>query len=393
MSRAVRLLLWIVAFVFLGLTFVILLPSLMGLVITMLLIFGVTDFISLRRSATIDAFNSVLRTVVDNGGDMTSVAVAFSQSGPISAQAYEFARRLMMGQDPLEAAARSRIPLQLSTAVAMQTGEDGKSSGTNDEPIEASLTPMSQKSDRPIDLNSIRFLGTSTTAIQGRLLYLFVTASATVAVVSFMGAFIRPTLEQMYEEFGMNDQFTDQMSATPAVLAYLLIVVLILAYIILSRVGFLGVAVPIWFPTMPRLAARKAALLHGLADAVDAGWPMGRALAVAHTVSIDQVERRRLQQSMEWIEQGRSPAQAIRWAGYIQAKDVAWIEDAPATRLASLLRVVADRRVRDSVFNLGWIISIVFPILVLILAAVITVYCHGFLTGLYYMVRSLAFIR
>ena len=392
MSRAIRLLLWIIAFIFLGLTFVILLPSLMGLVITMMLIFGVSDFISLRRTATTDAFNSVLRTVVDNGGDMTAVAVAFSQSGPISAQAYEFARRLMMGQDPLEAAARSRIPLQLSTAVAMQTGEDGKTSGITVRPIDAPLSPISQKPDKPINLDSIRFLGASSTAIQGRLLYLFVTASVTVAVVSFMGAFIKPSLEQMYEEFGINTKFFDQMSAGPAVLVYFLIVGLILVFILLSRDGFLGIALPTWVPTMPRLAARKAELLHGLADAVDAGWPMGRALAVAHTISIDQIERRRLQQSMEWIEQGRSPAQAIRWAGYIQAKDVAWIEDAPATRLASLLRVVADRRVRDSVFNLGWIISIVFPVLVLILAAVITVYCHGFLSGLYYMVRSLAFI-
>lgn len=40
-----------------------------------------------------------------NENEFKSVAVSFSKSGPLSGQAYESSRRLMMGQDPLEAAA------------------------------------------------------------------------------------------------------------------------------------------------------------------------------------------------------------------------------------------------------------------------------------------------
>lgn len=397
MSRTIRVLLWILVILFTGLTFVILLPSLLGIVLTMLLIFGVSDFVVRRRRGTVDAFNSVLRTVVDHGGDLTSVAVAFSRSGPISSQAYEFARRLMMGQEPLEAAARSRIPLQLSTAVAMQTKVEGtnttvdKTSSPTTGNSANSMTSIARRLDAPMDLKSIAFMGTNVATIHGRLMYLFVTASVTLAVLSFMAAFITPTMEQMFEEFGMNQPgYWTRLSITPAVLVYVLIVGLILAFILLSRNSLLGASMPSWLPTMPRLANRKAELLHGLADAVDAGWPMGRALAVAHTISIDQVERRRLQQAMEWIEQGRSPAEAIRWAGWIDGKDVGWIEDAPADRLGTLLRAVGDRRVRDSVFNLGWIINFVFPVLILILAGVVTVYCHSFLSGLFEIIIQLA---
>jgi hypothetical protein len=380
MSRVIRILLWIVVIILTGLMFVVLLPSLLGIVMTMLLIFGVSDFIVRRRRGTIDAFNSVLKTVVSSGGDLTSVAVAFSQSGPISSQAYEFARRLMMGQEPLEAAARARIPLQLSTAVAMHTKQE----------TSPSHAPIS-RGDQPIDLDSIRFMGASSTSIHGRLMYLFVTATITVAVLSFMSVFITPTLEEMFKAFGMDtSRFLWQMTITPAVLLYMLIAALILAFLVLSRSSVLGIGIPTWLPMMPGLARRKSELLHGLADAVDAGWPMGRALAVAHTISIDRVERRRLQQAMEWIEQGRSPAEAIRWAGWIEAKDVGWIDDAPASRLGTLLRAVGNRRVRDSVFNLGWIINLVFPILILALAAVVTLYCHGFLSGLFEMIRNLA---
>ncbi|KAA1258711.1 hypothetical protein LF1_12340 [Rubripirellula obstinata] len=397
MSRTIRVLLWIILIALIGLTFIVLLPSILGIVLTMLLIFGVSDFIVRRRHSTVDSFNSVLKTVVDHGGDLTSVAVAYSRSGPISAQAYEFARRLMMGQEPLEAAARSRIPLQLSTAVAMQTKADGAGTNAGNHSASNSENPNSVKQfvakrlDNPMDLRSIRFAGTNAATIHGRLMYLFITASITLAVLSFMTVFIKPPMKKMFKEFGLGtDNFWWQLSLAPAVMVYLLIIGLIFCFILLSRSSFLGVGLPSWLPTMPRLAMRKSELLHGLADAVDVGWPIGRALSVAHTISIDSVQRQRLQQAMEWIEQGRSPAEAIRWAGWIDSKDVGWIEDAPSGRLGTLLRAAGDRRVRDSVFNLGWIINLVFPVLILILAGVVTVFCHGFLSSLMQLITGLA---
>lgn len=394
MSRTFRILLWVFLIVVIAIVFGFLLPSFLGLVVTVLLVFAVSDFLLRRRRTTIDAFNSVLKTVVSHGGDLTSVAVSFSKSGPLSGQAYEFARRLMMGQDPLEAAARSKVPLQLSTAVLMQTKLDGGETGGKPRSVNKKLgiaKASANDFDSSFNRNSAGSIGINPISIQGRMLYLFVTASMTLSVMVFMKTFIAPTLELMFEELGMNTTGFDQrFSLTPALLVYLLIVGLILAYTVFSRSSFLGMNLPQWFPTMPRLAIQKSELLHGLADAVDAGWPLGRALAVAHTISISQAERYRLQQTMEWIEQGRSPAEAIHRAGYLPSKDVGWIEQAPPGRLASMLRMVGDRRVRDAYFNLGWTINVIFPVLILILAAVVTICSFGFLSLLYQLIGVMA---
>ena len=372
--------------------FGILLPSFLGLVVTMLLVFAVSDFLVRRNRTTIDAFNSVLKTVVNHGGDLTSVAVSFSKSGPLSSQAYEYARRLMMGQDPLEAAARSKIPLQLSTAVVMQTKLDGGDAGdgasagkTNTSQISRGKSnAAARESPTGFNPNSLRSIGINSVSIQGRMLYLFVAASMTLSVMGFIKTFIAPILQDMFRTFGVDlDGFDQRFSLTPALMVYLLIVGLILAFTLLSRGSLLGMNLPHWLPTMPRLAIRKSELLHGLADAVDAGWPLGRALAVAHTISISQPERYRLQQMMEWIEQGRSAAEAIHRAGYLPSKDVGWIEQAPAGRLASMLRMVGDRRVRDAHFNLAWTINLVFPALILLVAAVVT-YCSVEVLSLLY---------
>ena len=383
MNRTLRVIIWILVILFTGLAFVVLMPSLLGLVLIALLVFGVVDFAMRRRRNTTDAFNSVLKTVIEKGGNLTSVAVAFSQSGPISSQAYEFARRLMMGQEPLEAAARSRIPLQLTTAIAMQQISDGQ------EIQQPEATNKLQESNS--GLGAINAAGTSVTSVHGRLMYLFVTASVTLMVLSFMAVFIMPKMEQFFEEFAMDtSSFVNQLSIKPAIVAYIAILMLAISFTLLSKGHLFGWQFPGWLPTLPAVARRKSELLHGLADAVDAHWPIGRALAIAHTISIEGGQRRRLQKAMEWIEQGRSPAEAIQSAGWIEKTDVGWLENAPASRMGSLLRMIGERGVRDSVFNLGWTVNLFFPFLVLILAGVVTAYAQGFVKGLYDIVLVLA---
>ena len=111
-------------------------------------------------------------------------------------------------------------------------------------------------------------------------------------------------------------------------------------------------------------------------------WLMPSQLIAAN--SIDYKE------PMEWIEQGQSPAQAIQSAGWVQQRDVAWIENASASRLATLLRSIGDRNARDSSFNLAWAANLIFPIMILVLACVVTFYTEGFVTRVYALVTELA---
>ena len=200
MNRTYRILAWVLGILLTSILFVILMPSLMGIVLIVLMIFGITRFTISKQRHAADAFNSVLKSVVERGGDVTSVAVAFSKSGPLSGPAYEFARRLMMGQDPMEAASKSRIPLQLSTAVAMQTrAEDGSSLPASG--ITATgAPPLSDQAHSRVNLTSLNQVGSSVRTIQGRLLYLFIVAMMMLFIVSFLDLFIIPTIEALEED-------------------------------------------------------------------------------------------------------------------------------------------------------------------------------------------------
>lgn len=389
MSRIFRRILWTLVAVIGSLCLLAVLPSLFGLLLVALLVVCVVEFLSYRKRNAIKSFNSVLQTVAAYRGNLSSAAIAFSQSGPISGPAYEFARRLMMGQDPLEAAARARVPLHLSTAVALQSSSGSENANSDDDQQHAAAPTYSRISEQESfaeDSSDAILRGmSSATSVYGRLIYLCITVFVTLLVSVFSFVFIVPTMRMMFEEFNVDtDSFAYLLSTTPAYLLCVIVLLVSCIVITLTRSGnILGIPVPSWLPHFPSVARRKAELLHGLADAVDAGWPVGRALSIAHTITINGSQRSRLMRAMEWIEQGRSTAEAIQSAGWIDRRDVPWIEDAPERRLAPLLRTIADRGVRDSVFNLTWIMNIVFPLTILAIGTVITMYSYGFLSGLF----------
>lgn len=378
MSRTFQIIVWILVTLLTLLCFVVLLPSLFGLVMVTLLVFFVLDFAARRKRNSIKALNSTLRAVCRHDGAITKVAVAFSRSGPLRGPCYEFARRLMMGQDPLEAATRARVPLMLATAVAMQN---------------PASQAIERGSNRPTDQD--RFYEPDDNegflSSYGQLVYLVLTAMITCVVFSFMGLFIVPTLELMFEEFGITNQNRRHLSPQPAYWILSLLCFIVLVLIPLMSCGtLLGFRFPRWFPVTPRLAQHKSDVLCGLADAIDHGWPMGRALAVGHMISIRKHERRSLQYAMELIEQGRSPAQAIFGAGWIDAIEAAWLDGASPQRTADLLRTIADQSIRDSRAKIRWLMSLMFPTLVVLIAAAVLTYAFGFFSTLFQMIEALA---
>ncbi len=394
MNRTLRIFMWTLLVLLTLLCFVVLLPSLFGLVMTTLLVFAIMDFASRRHLNATRAFNSTVRAVCRHDGAITKVALAFSKSGPLAGPCYEYARRLMMGQDPIEAAARSRVPLQLATAVALQTPI-----GTADETETASLAKTTglsaamerfERSQAGGDA-SIHSMESGWMPAYGQFLYLMVTATVTCLVLSFMGLFVVPTIETMFDEFGIELTHGDRLSAGPAYwILFLLSFVVLIIVPVMSRGHLFGFRLPTWFPITPRLAQHKSEVLTGLADAIEHGWPMGRALAVGHLISVRRHERRSLQYAMELIEQGRTPSDAIHRAGWIDSREAAWLEDASPQRTAELLRTFADQTVRDSDANLRWLMSFLFPLIVLLLAAVVLSYSFGFFTSLFELVIPLA---
>lgn len=377
MSRRTRFVFWAFALIFLFFGFLLLLPSLFGALMAILLFFAILDFTSRRYRNAVQTFNSSIRAVCHHEGAISKVALAFSRSGPLSGPCYEYARRLMMGENPVDAAAMSRVPLQLGTAVALE-------SPTRIEPdVDAERT----RAIRKIDLADPYMM-----PAYGQFLYLTVTALVTCNVLVFMGVFVAPTLEQMYEEFfgrGLPNQW--MMHAGPALwILVLLAFVIVIIVPLLNRGHLFGMRLPRWIPMLPRPAQQKADTLNGLADAIDAGWPMGRALAVGHTISIRAMERRALEQSMILIERGEDAAVAMRRSGLIDPEESAWLVGATPKRTAELLRSIADQNVRDAQSNLRWLMAIFFPLLVLAIGLSVAAYAYGFFGALTELINGLS---
>lgn len=363
MSRVVSIVIWVLAAICVLLVFGVMLPSLVSCLMVILLMFAVADFLVRRRRNTIRTFNSAVRAVCQHEGAITKVAIAFSRSGALSGPCYEYARRLMKGEDPVEAAGRSHVPLQLQTAVALRTPPREKSAGEYGEVVSSEVSKM----------------GMDTMPAYGQIIYLTVTALVTCFVLTFMRVFILPTFDAMFEEF-----FGDRMpnrwlfSLTPAIIVLALITLVVVVLIpVLNRGHFFGVTLPRWIPSMPQHAERNAETLHGLADAIEAGWSYGKALSVAHSIAIKPRDRISLEHAMRGIQRGLEPVYAFHETGWIDRSEAAWLVGASADRTVGLLRNIADQKVRDARANLRWFNAIFFPFLVLLMGAAVLAFAYG----------------
>ncbi len=374
MNETGKLILCIVVVLCLIAVFVFVMPSLIGLLMGVILVFAFFDLAARRYRIAVRTFNSAVRALSHHDGAVGKVAVAFSRSGPLSGPCYEYARRLMIGENPIDAAAMSGVPLQLSTAVALEA------------------RPGADRAERTDDFREFELLirDSGSMPAYGQLVYLTMTACVTCFVLTYLGAFIVPKIERVFEEFGVGGQYKTLLSGTPAIWILVTVGVVVLVMIPILRRGHLfGVRLHPWLPMMPSSAERKAETLRGLADAIDAGWPMGRALAIGHAISMRRDERRSLEAAMQLIGQGLAPAVAIHRAGWISNDEQSWFTDASPRRTAELLRVIAEQSVRDARSDLRWAISIFFPVGILMLGVAVLTYAYGFFGGLMELVREL----
>ncbi len=384
MSQSTRVVVRTLALVFATLVFLFLVPSLIGGLMVVLLVVAVTDYSSRRYRNAVRQFNSAVRAVCHHDGAISKVAMAFSRSGPLSGPCYEYARRLMMGEQAIEAAVRAQVPLMLQTAVAMQTPPQ--------EATDAEATAdRERQDDQQLVRRELAMVDTTMMPAYGQFIYLTATALVTCNVLAFVTIFIVPTFEVMFDEFGLELPFPQLFSTVPS-LGILLLLVVVGAVIIplLNRGHLLGIRMPRWVPTLPRLAERKAEILCGVADAVDAGWPMGRALALGHEISTRHVERRSLERAMRCIEQGADPVESLHRSGWIDASEAGWLAGASAPRTSQLLRTIADQNVRDARSNLRWMMAVFFPVLVVVLGLVVLAYAFGFFATMLQLIYGLS---
>lgn len=385
MRRSTRIMLRVMMVAIAGLAFLLLLPSLIGLLMVVMLTFAAIDYSSRRYRNVVRSFNAALQAVCHHDAAVGRVALAFSRSGPLSGPCYEFARRLMTGEEMLEAAVMARVPLSLSSAVAMLSPPPAPHESSQVDDRE--LTPVD-------DLDASPEGDPTTMPAYGQFIYLTITALVMCAVLGFIRVMVLPTIEKIYEEFYANDLPRQWLfSAAPAifVLAVLVIVsTLILPF--LNRGHFFRRRLPRWLPTMPRLSERRADFLRGMADGIDMGWPIGRILATAHAVTLStrSVEARSLDEAMRLIEKGTEPLDAVRRAGFIDASETAWLSGAPPQRMSVLLREIADQGVRDAHANLRWMMSLFFPLVVLMLGVCVLAHAFGFFSALTEMIRGLS---
>ncbi len=171
--------------------------------------------------------------------------------------------------------------------------------------------------------------------------------------------------------------------AAPAVWVLVILGLLLMAAVLfLNRIRWLGVRLPRWIPVTAKMAERRADLLVGLADGIDAGWPIGRTMALGHVIAQSGWERRGFETAMRMVQQGIDPMEAIRRVGWLDSSDVAWLSQASPQRAAELLRHFAGQTVREARENTRWIMAFLFPAVVLGLGIIVLLYAVAFFGAL-----------
>ena len=390
MRRISRFVSWLLGLSVAAIALLALLPSLLGSLLVALLVFALFDLASRRYRSGVRTLNSSLRAVSDQQGAIEKVARAFAKTGPLRSRCYEYARRLIAGEDAIGAAVASGVPLQLSTAVALSAASTEES--TEEGPREIGNRQVAEVNSPPTDpLRELAMMETVSMPAYGQFLYLGVTAMVTSLVMAFMATSIIPKMEQMFEEFGLTLPFQWVFEIGPAVWVLVLLGAVALVLVpILNRARQLGVRLPGWIPTTPKMAEKRAEVLLGLADGLDLGWPLGRTMALGHRIAQTRWERRALERAMRLVQQGIEPIESIHRIGWIDSTEAAWLAGANPTRAGELLRAFASQSVRDAHENIRWVMAWLFPIVVALLGFVVLLFAVAFFGSLAELIHGLS---
>ena len=240
-----------------------------------LLLFVIQNWMRTRRNY-IRNFNSALRTTIEINGSIEKTARAFSMSGPLRSRCKRYADRLSQGDDPLVAAAHCRVPLEIQTAMAFSIPQKrtGSEKTRNDTELGNRVTGQS-----------------SSLAITSQLYYILFVCIAIVICTTFYNIFITPTMQMLMQDFDITAVVEQSYDTEETLIPYTgqgnawsqwasaLVAMGIafgtLMFYLIAVVGiFPALITASWIPLLPVVAARKGAILNGLADAIDAGVPL-----------------------------------------------------------------------------------------------------------------------
>ena len=377
MNKAVRYIIVCMIIAFLAVFFSVVMPSLIGLLIAVLILVVIFDFYARRYQNAARTFNLAAQAVCHKDGAMLKVASAFARSGPIRGPCYEYTRRLMAGEDPIEAATLSRVPLQLTTVIAMRNKQPAKTTLGRRGVLDHERMPLSDSVLMPA---------------YAHIVYLVITALVTSAILGFVTVFIVPTMEQIMEEFGLATPHLWLIAGNAPTRVILVGVIFFVLFLIpvVTTGTFFGIPLPRWMPGSPRAVEGRASTLAGLADAIDAEMTVDQALALGAQVSLKLSDRRSLLHAHTLIQQGRSPADALYKSGWLNSYERNWVGGATAERGAEILRTISRQRVRDAQANIRWLVEVICPFIVLCLGMAILLFVYGLFSTLVRLIGGLA---
>lgn len=188
--------------------------------------------------------------------------------------------------------------------------------------------------ERPIDHE----LSTRAT-IQRAVGYGFALLLVLALILSFLNAFILPTMAKMCEEFGINipsvmQSFMDvsRLFSDYGIL-WVVIILVLCCFFVLSPVRrrFATWISPWW--TRISTQARSAELLRMLAISVDAGRPLDGSLSILARYHFDREVRSRLLFARNEVEQGADPWECLQRARFLNPAEADAIRPATDRRL------------------------------------------------------------
>lgn len=341
--------------------------SLFVLILVLLAFLFMVDWGLRRQRNYISSFNSTLRAVSRSDAPLIPAANAFSKSGPLRHKCREFSKRLGSGEPPLEAAVAARLPLEISTALTLES-EDTENDAAR------------QREAPNHGENAIR---QSSLSVSCQFFYLSIVSFVSVCAMLFFATFIQPTLETMYKEFSI-DSLT-AASAAPSVWGPLVLLAVSFSLIILPLFvfsGWVNVLIPKrWFPLLPNHARPDAIALLGIAAGMDAGVSLQHVCRLGKMISRGK-QHACFTRALQSTESGARDSAAIAAGGWLNAKEAAWLDGAPPQRMSALMRSISLQNLRTAYANLNWLMAFLFPAVLLGIAAIIAPWAYSLFYGL-----------
>ena len=209
--------------------------------------------------------------------------------------------------------------------------------------------------------------------------------------LTFANIYVVPTIVNILEEFAIADTSSWLFEGiTPTWIFTVVggtVVLLISIVILLGR--FFGWQ-PRWLPLMPAAADSRSQILNGVADAIDQGLSYDDAFKLGYDISLRRREGKAFFRASSCVRSGMDPIKAMRAVNWISRQEHEWLTDAQPSRAAQLLRHFADRRLSDAAANMKWLMSVLFPAIVILFGIAIFFYAYGFMIALNSLIVGLS---